>query len=230
VLPKREEGGYLRGEIEALHVSRTVVAIAGEEYVVVAGDTRKSSSLSILTRGASKVARISDSAVFAASGFDGDLQQLQKILKSSAIRYRQRHGRQMGASALAQMLSNTLYFKRFFPYYAFCLVAGIDGDGRGCVYTFDAIGSKERTGYHAAGSGDALIKPVLDNQLQTPSPLLHPPQPSTTTLSREDAVDVVKDVFAGAGERDIFTGDGVELLMLSRDGSASREVMPLKQD
>lgn len=198
--------------------------------MVVAGDTRKSRGLSIMTRSASRIVQVTETAVFAASGFDGDLQQLQKMLKATAVRYHHRHGRQLRAPALAQMLSNTLYFRRFFPYFAFCMVAGIDSDGRGCVFNFDAIGSKERTGYHAAGSGDALIKPVLDNQLKTPSPLLHPPQPSTTTLSREDAIDVLKDVFAGAGERDIFTGDNLELLVLSRDGSRFQEYMPLKKD
>jgi 20S proteasome subunit beta 6 len=44
------------------------------------------------------------------------------------------------------------------------------------VYTYDAIGSYERTGYSCQGSGKDLIQPVLDNQLKAASPLLVPPR------------------------------------------------------
>lgn len=48
--------------------------------------------------------------------------------------------------------------------------------GRGAVYSYDAIGSYERTGYSCQGSGKDLIQPVLDNQLKAASPLLVPPR------------------------------------------------------
>jgi 20S proteasome subunit beta 6 len=73
--------------------------------------------------------------------------------------------------------------------------------GKGCVFTYDAIGSYERTNYSCQGSGQALIMPVLDNQLKAVSPLLHPPRSSATPLSEAEALDLVKDCFASAGAR-----------------------------
>eukprot|EP01018_Ginkgo_biloba_P033514 Gb_25087 [translate_table: standard] len=80
----------------------------------------------------------------------------------------------MSCPAMAQLLSNTLYYKRFFPYYSFNVLGGLDSEGKGCVFTYDAVGSYERVGYGSQGSGGTLMMPVLDNQLKSPSPLLLP--------------------------------------------------------
>ena len=44
--------------------------------------------------------------------------------------YFHQHNKQISTPALAQMLSNTLYYKRFFPYYSFNIVGGLDEQGR----------------------------------------------------------------------------------------------------
>ena len=88
--------------------------------------------------------------------------------------YEQQHNEPMSCPAMAQLLSNTLYYKRFFPYYTFNIVGGLDDEGKGCVYTYDAIGSYERSGYSVQGTGQGLVVPVLDSQLKAVSPLLLP--------------------------------------------------------
>lgn len=97
------------------------------------------------------------------------------------------------------------------------------------MFTYDAIGSYERTGYSCQGSGQALIMPLLDNQLKAVSPLVLPAQSSATPLSEAEAVDLVKDCFATAGERDIYTGDSVEILVINKDG-IRKEMLQLKLD
>ncbi|EOY09898.1 N-terminal nucleophile aminohydrolases (Ntn hydrolases) superfamily protein, putative [Theobroma cacao] len=101
--------------------------------------------------------------------------------------------------------SNTLYYRRFFPYYSFNVLGGLDDEGKGCVFTYDAVGSYERVGYGTQGTGSTLIMPFLDNQLKSPSPLLLPAQDAVTQLSESEAVDLVRTVYASATERDIYT-------------------------
>ena len=183
----------------------TCVAIAGADYAVIAADTRMSTGFTILSRENSKMITLSDCCVIASSGFQGDIRTLQKTLLARQTFFEHDHKESMTCDAAARLLSNTLYYKRFFPYYTFNICAGIDDEGKGAVYTYDAVGSYERTNYSCQGTGQGLIMPVLDNQLKAVSPLVLPAVSSATPLSSAEAVDLVKDTFATAAERDIYT-------------------------
>ncbi|GAB2291213.1 Proteasome subunit beta type-1 [Dionaea muscipula] len=207
----------------------TCVAIAGADYCVIAADTRMSTGYNILTRDYSKICKLAEKSLLASSGFQADVRALQKQLAARHLIYQHQHNKQMSCPAMAQLLSNTLYYKRFFPYYAFNVLGGLDDNGKGCVYTYDAVGSYERVGYSSQGSGAKLITPFLDNQLKSPSPLLLPAKDAVTPLSEVEAVDLVKTAFASATERDIYTGDKLEIVVLNKEG-IRREYMELRKD
>jgi 20S proteasome subunit beta 6 len=54
-------------------------------------------------------------------------------------------------------------------------------------------------------------------------------QDAVTPLSESEAVDLVKDVFASATERDIYTGDKVEIVVINKAGTR-REYIDLRKD
>ncbi|KAK2076289.1 hypothetical protein QBZ16_001221 [Prototheca wickerhamii] len=207
----------------------TVVAVAGNDYCIVGGSKRLSTGYSILTRDQSKILKLSPKVVIASAGMQADRETLHKTLHARHVTYQFNHRKPMSCGAMAQLLSNTLYYKRFFPYYTFNLCAGLDEEGRGAIYTYDAIGSYERVGYGCQGSGKELMQPVLDSQLKAASPLVLPPQPWLSSLPLEVAVDLVKSAFTSAGERDIYTGDDVEILIITKDGVETQN-LPLKRD
>lgn len=207
----------------------TAVAVAGDGYCIVAASTRLSTGYSILTRESSKLVTIAPGVVVATAGMQADSCALHKTMKSQALQYQFNHRRPINVGAAAQLLSNTLYYKRFFPYYTSNLCCGLAPDGKGAVYTYDGIGSHERVGYSCQGSGSNLIQPVLDNQLAAESKLALPPREWITALPLDRAVDLVKNAFVSAGERDIYTGDAVEILVITKEG-VKHELLQLKKD
>ena len=92
----------------------------------------------------------------------------------------------MNVSSVANLLQQILYSRRGFPFYSFCVVAGlhhtlsdaVGGGGNnnrrvtrqeGAVYVYDAIGSYERVAVASAGTGRELLQPILDQLFSSSS-------------------------------------------------------------
>ena len=87
------------------------MAVAGEDYVICAADTRMSTEYSIMTRHYT-VDEMSPKTLMASAGFMADAATLKKLLKGRCEQYNA-NNKPIGCVALAQMLSNTLYMRRF---------------------------------------------------------------------------------------------------------------------
>eukprot|EP00455_Lapot_gusevi_P040191 TRINITY_DN4537_c0_g1_i1.p1 TRINITY_DN4537_c0_g1~~TRINITY_DN4537_c0_g1_i1.p1 ORF type:complete len:230 (+),score=34.41 TRINITY_DN4537_c0_g1_i1:55-744(+) len=191
----------------------TSMAIAGKDFVVIGADTRLSSGYSILSRDVPKAVKLTEKCMMVSSGMQADRFTLHKMLKARMQTYEFMHGQPMSTTAVAQLISTILYYRRFFPYYTFNVVAGIDEKGEGRVYGYDAIGSFECLPFCVTGSGTQLITPILDNQVTFKT---HPS--NKRDLSLDETLHLIKDAFTSAGERDIYTGDAVDLFIITKDG------------
>ncbi|KRX96291.1 Proteasome subunit beta type-1-B [Trichinella pseudospiralis] len=161
----------------------TCAGIAGKDFVILSGDTRLSaSSMVVMSRTAPKVY-----LYITGTGFQGDMIQLVKVLRTRIQQYLFTFNEYMDIHAAAQLLSRTLYFKRFFPYYVGAIIGGIDRDGRGVLYSYDPIGWKTQ------------------------------PQQTKQPLSKERAQQLMHDAFISTIEREKSTGDAVQMVILHAD-------------
>ena len=76
-----------------------------------------------------------------------DIETLHKNMITKVKIYERQHKRLPDTESMAQLLGNTLYGRRFMPYYSFNLLCGLDREGAGCVYGYDAIGSFDKLTY-----------------------------------------------------------------------------------
>merc|ERR1712212_1339638 len=143
----------------------TILAIAGDDYALIATDTRLSQGFSIHSRDCPKTFHLSDQVILGSCGFHGDVLTLTKTIGARLKVFAQDHNKEMSTKSVAAMLSTILYYKRFFPYYTHNVVAGLDEEGKGAIYSFDPVGSYEREGYRAKGSSASILQSFLDNQI-----------------------------------------------------------------
>jgi len=108
------------------------------------------------------------------AGCASDCESLKRRirLELDALEYTTSNSSGLSVSSVANLLQQVLYSRRGFPFYSFCVVAGIDyqqhqGSGSattgcGAVYVYDAIGSYERVAVASSGTGRELMQPILD--------------------------------------------------------------------
>ncbi|KAM0802853.1 proteasome component [Usnea florida] len=211
----------------------STLGITGNDFAIIAGDTRSTSGYSINTRYSPKVFRIGGDdeteegahIVLSVVGFAADGTALKERLNAIVKMYKYQHGKRMSVKACAQRLATILYGKRFFPYYVTAILGGLDEDGKGALYSYDPVGSYEREQCRAAGAAASLIMPFLDNQVNFKNQYL----PGTgeghdllvrqvEPLPRHEVEQLVRDAFTSATERHIEVGDGLQMLVITKEG------------
>lgn len=95
------------------------------------------------------------------------------------------------------------------------LVHLLRSPGEGWSYGYDAIGSHEKVRAVCSGTGQNLLQPILDNQVEFKQMSVDTPKEE---LPLGPCVELVKDAFTSAGERDIYTGDIVEVAKITAKG------------
>ncbi|KAI9792888.1 MAG: Proteasome subunit beta type-6 [Piccolia ochrophora] len=234
----------------------STLGISGSDFTILAGDTRSTTGYNINTRYAPKLFLIGaeDSSttdepltaktprhhkahiVLSVVGYAADGNALKERLDAVVKMYRYQHGKRMSVKACAQRLSTILYSKRFFPYYVHAILGGLDEDGTGALYSYDPVGSYEREQCRAAGAASSLITPFLDNQVNFKNQYIPGSgeghalkQREVVPLQRTEVEQLVRDAFTSAVERHIEVGDGLQMMVVTKDG-IEEIYSPLKKD
>jgi len=205
-------------------VGGTVMALACDGHAVLAACTRLSSGYSILSRDQSKLTQLTEKCAIGSAGSQNDVRMLHKRLLLWVEDYKNTHRKEPSITAVARHLSCTLYGRRFFPWYAFNILVG--SDAKGCaVFSYDAVGSFERQNWLSMGTGSSMATSVLDCVLGGRNR-----NEAVAALTKEESVALARRVMDAVAERDISTGDNLDLWVFDTNEGLRKEKHALRLD
>ncbi len=182
----------------------TTVGMVCKDGVLLASERRYAYGSFVMSKSAKKVFKITDHVGIACAGIVGDMQILSREALAYMSIYRYERGRQPTVKNTAKLMVNLLAGRRMFPYMAQTIIAGVD-DGKPDLYVMDPIGSVLSDKFAAVGTGAEVAMGVLEAEYRE-------------GMSVEEAKPILLRAVKSAVARDISSGDGVDLMIITHDG------------
>jgi proteasome beta subunit len=172
--------------------------------VILASEKRVTYGNFIMSRGGKKVFKVTDRIGVACAGLVGDMQVLAREMEAQANLYSMDVGRKISVRSASKLLANVLFNRRYAPLFTQTIVGGLDEDGP-TIYVLDVLGSLIPDKYAVVGSGTEIAMGVLEDGFKE-------------TMSEEHAKALVTRAIKSAISRDSMSGDGIDFLIITKDG------------
>ncbi len=182
----------------------TTVGLVCKDGVLLASERRYSYGTFVMSKVAKKVFRITDNIGVACAGIIGDMQVLAREALAYMNIYRYERGREGTVKNAAKVMVNLLTSRRMLPYLAQTIIGGVD-EGKPDLYVLDPIGSVLGDKFAAVGTGAEVAMGVLESEYRD-------------GLSVEEAKPIIMRAVKSAVARDISSGDGLDLMIITHTG------------
>jgi len=182
----------------------STVGVVCKNGVVLASEKRVSYGYMIMSKTGKKVFLITGNIGAACAGLVADMQIMVREIAAYAKLYELDTGRPISVKSTAKMLANVLFQRRFSPYITQTIIGGIEEEAP-IIYILDPLGSLIPDKYAAVGSGAEIALGVLEAEYKD-------------GLSVEEAKELVIRTIKSAVARDATSGDGADILTITKDG------------
>ena len=188
-----EEDRFLKGT--------TTIGLVCKDGIVLATERRATAGNFISNKQTQKVFKIDQNIGITIAGLVGDAQVLARYLKAEVSLYRLRRNAPLTAEGAATLLANILNGNRFYPYYAWLILGGVDAKG-GHVFSVDPAGGCIEDRFVSVGSGSPFVYGLLEEGY-------------SRDMSTADGVDLALRGLTAAMKRDSASGDGYLVHVIS---------------
>ncbi len=183
----------------------TTVGVVCSNGVILASEKRVSYGYLIVSKGGKKVFRITDKIGAACAGLISDMQILVREVEAYINLFKLDSGRTISVRSAAKLVSNLLFNRRLAPLITQTIVGGTDEEGP-AIYVLDVLGSLIPDKYAVVGSGTEIAIGVLEESYKE-------------DMTIEEAKDLVIRAIKSAISRDSMSGDGIDFLIITKDGT-----------
>jgi len=198
-------GVFLSNNVEEkiLH-GTTTVGIKAKDGVILCADMRASAGYFIANNNTMKIQKIDEHAGMTMAGGVADAQNITDILRYHANLHRIQKQEPILIKSLTRLTSLIFHQNRGYPFIADILVGGYDKTGPD-LYNIDMFGSVEKKTFVTTGSGSPVAYGLMEEEFHE-------------NLSIEDAKILALRAVKAAITRNIGTGDGINIVIIDKDG------------
>jgi len=188
----------------------TTIGVVCADGVILASEKRVTYGSFVMSKGGKKVFKITDQIGVACAGLVGDMQILTREVEAQANLFSMEVGRLISVRAASKLMANILFNRRYAPLITQTIVGGLDDEGTS-LYVLDVLGSLIPDKYAAVGSGTEIAVGVLEEGYKE-------------GMSVEEAKALVTKAIKSAISRDAMSGDGIDFLIITKDGVAEETI------
>ncbi|MEM0496118.1 MAG: hypothetical protein QXE95_00260 [Candidatus Nitrosocaldus sp.] len=191
----------------------TAVGIAFADGVVLAAEKRVSFGTYVVSRSGKKVFKITERVGAACAGMVADMQILMRQVESIARLKSFEIRREVPPNSIGKLVSVLLFERRYFPLLTQIIIGGIDVyTEKPAIYTLDPLGSILPDDYAAVGTGAEMAIGVIESAYRQ-------------DMNEQEARDLAIKAIRAAVARDAASGDGVDMLIITKNGCKEESLM-----
>ena len=192
----------------------TTIGIVCKDGVVLASERRVSYGYFIMSKTGRKVFKLTDKVGAACAGIVADMQILTREVSAYLSIYSYERELSVTVRTAAKLMGSMLFERRYFPYLAQTIVGGIDESGPK-LFVLDPLGSVIEDKFTAVGSGAEIAMGLLETEYNE-------------NLTVESAQTLARKAIKAATARDIGSGEGIDMLVITNVGTKELQELPAK--
>ena len=182
----------------------TTVGIVCKDGVVLAAERRVSYGYFVMSKTGKKVFKIAENVGAACAGIVADMQILTREVTAYLNIYSYEREQSVTVRTAAKLMGSMLFERRYFPYLTQTIVGGIDETGPK-LFVLDPLGSVIEDKFTAVGSGAEIAMGLLETDYKE-------------GMSVEEGKGLVRKAVKAASARDIGSGEGLDMLVITNSG------------